>query len=424
MTLSELLVAFAADYGKQKHPFLLFDLAGSNENSHTRVLQSLLTFENNKFLPSFLNLLGISLNGEIKGWDVSTQTPAIGNQRKGRGYMDLFIKYEADSTTHYVIVENKIYGAGDTADQLARYIASTQGVEQNDFDKWKAKGFPINDGKDIHVVYLTDDGGKTVGKRSLPDDLQEKIDFQPLNYSDDILPWLQNVVLPRCPWSDEGIMIAGIRQYVASLEAFFFKPQVSQTVRKYADDKEGGAASKFAQLQSDIKELESDDIAIPALKRELKEVARELFAADARLLTESGWRIYFTPSFFLLYKPSWFALDGGKKKNYPSIHFSGNTDAFLKGRLSNLSWVIEHTEKKYAEKKPDFHYDRNAAKFLVRYKHQRFDANDSESRVSVWNSILDAIHDKVAIVDKFVSVWNTSPEDTNPFDELVNTLTK
>ena len=44
--ITKLITDYIVNYNNQEHPFLLFDLAHVNENDHTRVLLSILKFNN------------------------------------------------------------------------------------------------------------------------------------------------------------------------------------------------------------------------------------------------------------------------------------------------------------------------------------------------------------------------------------------
>lgn len=119
---------------------------------------------------------------------ISDQEKAIGP--KDTGFIDLYIQYD----DIHIIIENKIYGAGDTEKQLARYIATVNDVSDTDFEAWYANpSVP----KNTHVVYLTADRTKEPSADSLPDKLKNLITYYTINYNDDILPWL-DTTRDRC----------------------------------------------------------------------------------------------------------------------------------------------------------------------------------------------------------------------------------
>lgn len=362
--LINLIEDYVGEYNKQEHPFLLFDIAHVNENDHTKVLLSILKFNNYQFLPSFLQRIGApKFKNIIEKEEPTDQKPAIGN--KGNGFIDLYFGYTSQNgDTEKFIIENKIYGAGDTEHQLARYIATVINPEMknNDFNTiwevWKG-GLPTNansyDFSHIHVVYLTADGSKRPSIESLPkyfggrdtdeSDFNEnemKINYYPINYAEDILPWLENEVLPNMPYSDNGIAIAGIRQYIESLKLMFSDKGNSKAVKNFVGvttskdkttyDKIDSAISILKSLENkesietmniknSLKDIGYDvaDLNLQPLIRDLRVTMNNLFSVDLN----EGWKTYFTPTFVLLFKDSWRSESDIKKGyNFPSIHIN------------------------------------------------------------------------------------------------------
>lgn len=418
MDYKNLLQCYAQDYAKQEHPFLLFNLAGGDENAHTRILLNLLKFENNQFLPSFLKAVGLSQKKQVI--NLADQFPAIGLSGKGSGYIDLYLEYMSagDPIPHKVIIENKINGAGDTQRQLERYIATVNGINKDDLDSWAQKGYPIINGNHTHVLYLSDYGLREPDeKKSLPNDLKKNVDIIHISYENDILPWIKDQVLPSSPYSDQGIMIAGIRQYVASLEARYKRVKVSSVVKQFVNELPGNTVVKYAGIQKDIQDLSNEknypaDV-LRSLAAELKTAAEDLFATSL----QPGWVLHFTPSFFLLYKQDWAQIDAAKPKSYPSVHISGDTKAFLKGRISVLNLIIERNQSIL----PGVTYSRNTAKKKLSVKIKAFDPNNPSERANTLNEIIAQLQDEIKIVDKFISSLSKNPVSA-PNDKLVKLL--
>lgn len=349
------ITEYVEEYNKGNNGFLLFDLAHANENSHTKVLLSLLKYNNSSFLPSFLERLGLPNSIEYKYNDIyiSDQEVAISvkNTGKAKGFIDLYIKYKAENCKNvHVIIENKIYGAGDTKRQLARYIATIEGVKPIDFDKWYDKP-EIN--SDIYVLYLTADGTKEPQKDSLPDIIKKCLGdkYIPINYQDNILPWLEEDVLPNIPFYKDGIMIAGIRQYIAYLYSMR-QEKVSLLSDFYFQNVGGSDVEKYKRIQKDIETIEkkigkgNKDTILQSLKRELSVKAESIFMNDVEGI-EDDWRIHFTPSFICLYKQSWADLDT-RKYSIPSIYFCGDqTNKFLTGKHPNWRLQVDHLGNNY-----------------------------------------------------------------------------
>ena len=104
LKLIKLIKEYLGGFEKQEHPFLLFDLAHVNENDHTRVLSSILQFDN-EFLKSFLHSIGIIPVFKKFEEEPTTQKIAIGT--KGNGFIDLYFKYSDEKgEEQQVIIEN------------------------------------------------------------------------------------------------------------------------------------------------------------------------------------------------------------------------------------------------------------------------------------------------------------------------------
>ena len=396
MEIIDLIKSYTIDYDKEEHPFLLFDLAHVNENDHTKVLMGILKFNNGQFLPSFVQAIGAPELKSVISLPTE-QKKAIG--KKGTGLIDLYFEYEnVIGAIEKVIIENKIYGASDTDYQLARYIATAIKPEMsnedfnNTWNKWK-KGdnddqFKEEDFQNIHVVYLTSDGTKKPSIKSLPiyfsnskdednvDFEAKHINYYPINYLENIIPWLENDVLPQMPYFDEGIAIAGIRQYIASLKAMFSSKGNSDSIGKFVgelSDADVGRYNKIIETMDLLKalsnvdsnknknakdvncikdeinkdpEIELKDLQLQPLIRELRAAAIDIFSRDGAELGED-WKLYFTPSFICLYKQSWADLDT-RKYSIPSIYLCGDqTNKFLTGKHPNWRLQVDHLGNNY-----------------------------------------------------------------------------
>ena len=365
-TLEEKFEELIEEYKKENNSndFLLFDLANANENAHTKVLLWLLSHKDNKekyiFLPSFLKLLDIDYNDNID-YKISGQEKAIGN--KGTGFIDLYI----EAGENKIIIENKIYDAPDTGKQLARYIATIDGVEDNlikiedknrAFDNWY-KGFENNRSRinntNIYVVYLTADGQKEPSESSLPERIKKQLrdNYRPLNYDADILPWLEKDVLPQVPYMKRGVLLAGIIQYIDYLRTFLSASKKSEVVNGFVCNE----YDSFPDFMRDIKKLhnkysknkEYKDIANPLFK-EMMSTSESIFFNKDKIGEE--WCIHVLLNSIIIYKKDWAALD---KRNYtiPTLHLVANNSDYLKekGGEGNLKWKLEVDHLKVEENK-------------------------------------------------------------------------
>jgi len=396
MKIIDLIKSYTIDYDKEEHPFLLFDLAHVNENDHTKVLMGILKFNNCQFLPSFVQAIGAPELKSVISLPTD-QKKAIGN--KGTGFIDLYFECgNANGAIEKVIIENKIYGASDTDRQLARYIATAikPKMSNDEFEKTWEKWvkddndtqFKEEDFRNIHVVYLTSDGTKKPKLTSLPkyfgnSEDEDNVDFEakhinyyPINYLENIIPWLENDVLPQMPYFDEGIAIAGIRQYIASLKAMFSSKGNSDSIGKFVgelpdadvdrynqiietmdllkalsnvDSNKNNNAKEVDRIKNEInkdEKIELKDLQLQPLIRELRAAATDIFSRDGAELGED-WKLYFTPSFIILYRQSWADLDT-RKYSIPSIYLCGDqTNKFLKGDHPNWRLQVDHLGNNY-----------------------------------------------------------------------------
>ena len=473
--ITELITDYIGDYNDQEHPFLLFDLAHVNENDHTRVLLSILKFNNYQFLPSFLQAIGApQYNGVVKA-PPTDQEPAIGN--KGNGFIDLYFEYQSNNGCEKFILENKIYGAADTEHQLARYIATVIDPDMSNdvflqeiWEKWennKDGKFDKNvDFEHIHVVYLTADGSKKPSLNSLPkyfgnrdnddsefDESNMRINYYPVNYADDIIPWLENDVLPNMPYSDNGIAIAGIRQYIASLKSMFSSRGNSAAVEKFvkeitnADDlakykqimqamddiksladkknkvaKEEEKIAKLkriAKLKSELKEDGFDVEAMPELQslaRELRACAMEIFANDGSELG-GDWKLYFTPSFIFLYRQRWADLDT-RKYSIPSIYFVTSTLDFINNKETKWKLQVDHLNKDTNEEISPFKMGNHGKTASYELQNGR-NMPKQENRKEYYKSLVTELKKFVTVVDEVVNEEYSNNNDRKGFQQRV-----
>ena len=398
ITADNLLDEFCKEYESEKEKFLLFDLANANENANTTVLKLLLEFGEQRFLNSLLERIG--LPKRVGNAVISDQSKAIGP--KETGFIDMYVMYD----DVHVIFENKIYGAADTEKQIARYVATVEGVQGDDFSAWYAQPSVA---KNIHVVYLTADGMKQPSEDSLPAVLREKIEYYPVSYQDDILPWLEEDVLPNLPYCEDGIMIAGVRQYIAFLKHFLTK-DASQVVDAFVRGLDGGDVKKYVQLMNAFSEENHRDVpenVSKSLRRQLVECAESIFCDDV----DGDWKLHFTPSFVILYKESWAAVDQ-RKYAIPSFYLVGTpTENFLKnGCFKRVMAAVDHLPAATKDNVtatsanlPQFSNHGKTAGFdltdLVRGIHCS-DVNDRQSRKEFYHQLIDACSAFIARMDQ------------------------
>jgi len=183
----------------------LIDELHANENAHSRILEKLLKQKthNGKFeiLESFISY--IKEKGGNHFSKIQIKNPEI-TQEKER--IDLWIR---DNKSYAIIIENKVNYATDQEKQIERYI-----------NKTKSYGFIE---ENIFVLYLPPTYEKEPEQQSWGDYYLSDIKnerYLKLSFSDDILFWLRDYVLPNVRIKDTYLRSA-IEQYIDHLEGIF-----------------------------------------------------------------------------------------------------------------------------------------------------------------------------------------------------------
>lgn len=245
----------------------LIDELHADENAHTRILIKLLKYkEENKYpiLNSFLGLLS-SYCSEIPDF---IKSPEI---KFGKEYIDGSIKgFDSYGNKFGIFIENKIHWAKDQNQQIERYVES--------FKKDVSA-------KNIYVVYLTSNGFKKVDNSSLTPKAKFDLDvtdddngrFIPINYRDDILPWLKEIVLPNCKIKEEYLLSA-IQQYIDHLEGLLSLRKIDKENNSIM---ETSIIEKLGLKESDsvvykYNELTKAGTALEGIKGNIDNIRREL----------------------------------------------------------------------------------------------------------------------------------------------------
>lgn len=180
----------------------------ANENANSRILRGLLQYSNNSnylLLQSFVSMMQTKCCANI---DIEINTPIFSNEENR---IDLFIK---EKKKYAIIVENKIWGAKDMEEQIGRYVKYALSCS-----------IPKNK---IYVIYLTGDGSKEITDNSLTDEAKKflrvtnKSDgrFITMNFKDNIVPWLEEIITYDNVKS-EPLLSSAIIQYTDYLKQEF-----------------------------------------------------------------------------------------------------------------------------------------------------------------------------------------------------------
>jgi len=316
----------------------------------------------------------------------------------------LYIHYKYKDDDVHIIIENKVYGAGDTDKQLARYIATVKGVSAEEFkDKWYDNP---SDCKNIHVVYLTADGTKEPLTDSLPENLIKLINYYPINYINDILPWLEEDVMPNITYADDGMMIAGMQQYIAFLKQLL-SDESSKVVDAFVGSLKKSDVERYKSLLDSINSSKDyNDNVMKSLRKQLGAHAEAIFSGDV----DGDWILHFTPSFIILYKKSWAALDT-RKYSIPSLYlYAGSTNSFLENsKLQKLTLGIDHLSPRMKESYQNLNFGNRGKTVAFELLDKQdldtiecSDVNDQKARKKFYREILKKISNKINKIDKVV----------------------
>lgn len=194
-----------------KQTYNLFNSWNMNENDHTKMLLAILNYcdvhGQYPVLTSFLERF-------TKGRDkmIHYKRPQDVKIRFGKEYIDGLITFTAIGNKYAVIIENKIYNATDQKDQVRRYIETLR----------KGHGVELCH---IWAFYITGDGSKEISMTSY-DVNKEKQEtnignrFVVLNYSEDILKWLNEDVIKPGLYPEALTSVA--RVYSSYLSEYLF----------------------------------------------------------------------------------------------------------------------------------------------------------------------------------------------------------
>lgn len=215
---------------------ILYENSNNNENWHSRILRMLLEYHEGDcylILDSFLAYLNRKKNLSIKRCGDykrdHKECPKVECYNEWE-HIDTLVRINNDA----LIIENKINWAVDQDAQIERYIKT---IIQN----------PMTDGNNIYVIYLTSDGNKKVSEYSFTEDAKELIGknhFIPLDYLNDILPWLKDELLPNV--DKNKILYSSILVYIDYLENMFKNEsdcQITNKIIEKMEEKEIGISN-------------------------------------------------------------------------------------------------------------------------------------------------------------------------------------
>ncbi len=253
-----------------KKAYNLFSEWHMSENDHTKLLLAMLSYYdaagNYPILYSFLSNFTKG-RGKMAHYKYLENLEIKFSPKcdESKGFIDGFITFVAKKKKIAIIIENKIYDAGDQENQVRRYISHA-----------KSQGVDI---ENIWVLYITNDGSKEIDSKSYKIEAEAEETniegrFVELNYKDDIIAWINREVLNLRVYPESLTAVA--RTYVDYLQNDLFDDNasdneqetllrmldISTDLNKLKEEKE--KTQKLFDLYNEIKEMKAkkgDDLA-------------------------------------------------------------------------------------------------------------------------------------------------------------------
>ena len=262
----------------------IIDELHADENAHTRILIKLLKYKEEDKYP-ILNSFLAMLSNHCPEIPVFIKAPEI---KFGREYIDGTIKgFDLYGKKFGIIIENKIHWAKDQNRQIERYIESFK------------ENIPVNN---IYAVYLTLNGYKIVDSSSLTEKAKSDLGvtndengrFIPINYRDDILPYLKETILPNCKIKEEYLLSA-IQQYIDHLEGLLGLRKIDKETNSIM---ETSLIEKLGLKESDsvahkYSELSKAEASLEKIKGQLHNIKEKLIYANIYEPFENITKAYF-----------------------------------------------------------------------------------------------------------------------------------
>lgn len=318
----------AFDEYQQSSPYHLniIEELHANENAHSRILAKLFQYKNTNeeyiILKSFVEY--IKENNKAKSFDkIEIKAPKI-TQEEER--IDIWIQDE----NYAIIIENKVYEAGDQDAQLSRYI-----------DKTKQQHYKE---KEIFVIYMPsvtrDTSEQTWGEYR--DRFTER--FAIVSFCDDVISWLSKYVLPNLTLK-EVYLKSAIEQYIDYLERYaglFEKSEQQRILKKIYGIQEIETTdpldTQYSKLMNFHKELNLYMEACKKKSEDIFQIVLDEFISITKSYYGDNVKIYpeKNHSWIQIYKQEWSSF---------LIHFEWLDPSFFEGSKLTLALHAEKNKK-------------------------------------------------------------------------------
>lgn len=320
----------------------VIDELHANENAHSRILRKLLQYQDSfnryRILESLIHYISL-LEGKTEFANIKIQAPTITQETER---IDLWVR---DTKTKYsIIFENKIKGAIDQDNQLARYILKT--INQK-FDE-----------KNIFIVYLSADEKK-------PADYSWKYEGQNyeskfknryvnLSFKLHILPWLKEEVLPNCIIKEE-LLISAIKQYIDHLEGLFWmRPSQKKIImdKKMLEniglETDSSFAEQYDKFEKKLIELNTAQEMLNTYRQNEVDKLMNNFTQKTKEILGDDWKINDQIStgstWYQIYNKNW-------EKSGASIHLEWSNVPIRSLYMDSKYKLVLHLEGGWNQKK-------------------------------------------------------------------------
>lgn len=300
--LLNLAKKYAELYNKEKDNFPyrlnVINELHDDENAHSRILIRLLQYKDKDeytWLKFFVNRMKDYCEGEF---DIEILNPEIKTEHNiGYGRIDGFIW---EKGKYAIIIENKIWNAPDQKEQIDRYVNYVnQHLEVKD--------------ENIYVIYLTLDGSKEVSENSLSNITKNNLGnrFITVNFQDDIIPWLEDDILPNCKVKEKCLGSA-VYQYIDYLKDRLGQLDYQRQAQKNAL-KQILNDMKMAEAENYYKELKKLAIALGNevnilgnnVAGKFQELTKTCFADFTDFNFDDNNRIKLDGGYYQVYNKQW-----------------------------------------------------------------------------------------------------------------------
>lgn len=332
------------------------------ENAHTRILGAILEYNHNQFLKSFLERCGLHFYVPKRNKIVEVEVERQYVKTNGKWAHKKNLPRREEEDLNYcrpdcllwnydqfaVIIENKINHAPETEHQIDNYISAIlEDHGDGKAEKGIFSGSKPQCHKNVYVVYLGGDTAEMPSKTSLSSksgklfsnddngDRSPGANLKLISYKDIIVPWLEEAVLPECPYGKVGLT-GGLMVYIDYLK-HFFDDERSESELVYDDEKVvqfirnnleqpllpffyekytavGNRITELSNMESDGKPMTENDKEELGYLQAIKHffLNHHFQFKDSPVLNDT-WSIRTSGAFVHVWKKSWESIQSKKR---------------------------------------------------------------------------------------------------------------